>query len=606
MPPTSDLRLGDCLVVLKTLPDASVDAIVTDPPYGLSDHSPEDVRTALRCWLEGKPYLPRKGAKGFMGRQWDAFVPGPEVWKDCIRVLKPGGHLLVFAGTRTQDLMGIAVRLGGFDARDTVMVQGILHWVHGQGFPKSHDVSKAIDSMAGAERDVVGEYKMPPDATSAGYAPSQGLGYGSTSLPGKGRPITAPATPSAKQWDGWGTALKPSQEPILVFRKPLDGTVAKNALKYGTGAMNIDGCRVHTGPSAGGATSGETAFGQGSGWNAHDNRPTGIDRTMSAGRWPANTGIIHTPGCRQVGTKTVPAPVINRFDDGMKPFGEGAGHPYTSTGGGTEDVPTWECTQDCPVKALDSQSGIQKDGAATSRDACNGYGGGWGSQDYPEGGFGYGGEGGASRFFPTFGYSPDDDPRQWECTPDCPVRALDDQSGNRPGCQVPSDATCPSIYRPDQGSYQAQGPIYPDDGGASRFFPTFGYDTDDCPFLYCAKANDADRSDGTSGNQHPTVKPRMLLQWLVRLVTRKGGTVLDPFMGSGTTGVACMYEGMNFIGIEQDETYVAIARQRISYHDLKARGGVVNPFTGELPKAQESTDQKAGSLPDLFDMLESK
>ena len=192
---------GDCLDVLRTMPDNSVDSIVTDPPYGLS----------------------------FMGKRWDYDVPGVEIWAECLRVLKPGGHLLSFAGTRTHHRMAVRIEDAGFQIRDMVA------WVYGSGFPKSLDVSKAIDKVAGAEREVVGT----KDANLLAVAPGQENDRSRTSLD-----ITAPATDEAKQWEGWGTALKPAFEPITLARKPFAGTVAQNVLEHGTGALNIDGCRV--------------------------------------------------------------------------------------------------------------------------------------------------------------------------------------------------------------------------------------------------------------------------------------------------------------------------------------------------------------------------
>jgi len=169
--------------MLKAFPDSAVDAVVTDPPYGLSKEP--DAAEVLRHWLAGDDYVHNGG--GFMGKSWDSFVPGPSVWREVLRVLKPGGHALVFAGSRTQDLMSMALRLAGFEIRDTAM------WLYGSGFPKSLDVSKVTGS---------------------------------------------------EEWAGYGTALKPAYEPITIARKPLDGTVADNVLTYGTGALNIDGCRV--------------------------------------------------------------------------------------------------------------------------------------------------------------------------------------------------------------------------------------------------------------------------------------------------------------------------------------------------------------------------
>jgi len=222
---------GDCLEVMRELSDNSVDAIVTDPPYGLSREP--DIEEVLRHWLAGDDYYRRGG--GFMGKTWDSFVPGPVVWREVCRVVKPGGHILCFAGTRTVDLMGISLRLGGFEIRDC------LQWLYGSGFPKSLDVSKAIDKKLGAERKIVGLKPYTNDGSIRGNSYNKG-GYERVQLP-----ITAPATPEAKQWEGWGTALKPANEPIVLARKPLsEKTIAENVMKWGTGGLNIDGCRVGT------------------------------------------------------------------------------------------------------------------------------------------------------------------------------------------------------------------------------------------------------------------------------------------------------------------------------------------------------------------------
>jgi site-specific DNA-methyltransferase (adenine-specific) len=234
------LYRGDCLDALKSMPDASVDSIVTDPPYGLS--TPPDPLAMLHGWLE-HGYYAVKAKKGFMGKTWDAFVPQPVVWRECFRVLKPGGHLLAFAGTRTHDLMGLSIRLAGFEIRDTIM------WVYGSGFPKSHNLKD--------------------------------------------------------DWSGWGTALKPALEPITVARKPLEGTVADNVLRYGTGGINVDGCRVPPSDKLGGGAEKETTPEQkgDEGWtrpwvrdadarSAHAERvQANVRRAEALGRWPAN--LIH-------------------------------------------------------------------------------------------------------------------------------------------------------------------------------------------------------------------------------------------------------------------------------------------------------------------------
>ena len=250
------ILIGDCRARLREIDTESVDSIVTDPPYEL----------------------------GFMGKSWDAsgIAYDLDVWRECLRVLKPGGHLLAFSGSRTYHRMVVAIEDAGFEIRDQIM------WVYGSGFPKSHDVSKAIDREAGAVREVVGV------STRHGGGAKVFESQGGTGFATNGKPdITAPATPEAARWQGWGTALKPAHEPICVARKPLRGTVAANVLAYGTGAINVDGCRVGTDGggtqctnrdeagrcnghrNAGRSTSGETFHGP----DTH------------GGRWPAN--VIH-------------------------------------------------------------------------------------------------------------------------------------------------------------------------------------------------------------------------------------------------------------------------------------------------------------------------
>jgi site-specific DNA-methyltransferase (adenine-specific) len=265
---------GDALAVLPTLPDQSVDAVVTDPPYGLE----------------------------FMGREWDSFgrtgIRGSayqewcQAWAaECLRLLRPGGHLLAFGGSRTFHRLVCAVEDAGFEIRDTIS------WLYGSGFPKSLDVSKAIDRAAGAEREVIGRYVMPADsdAGNAGKVirsvDSDG-GYGGHATAGReGTPITSPATDAARRWSGWGTALKPGWEPIVVARKPLAGTVAANVQVHGTGALNIDACRLPMGseydPGAihrqHADTAGMNGLGQ-SGFAPDHQQPT----YNEAGRWPPN------------------------------------------------------------------------------------------------------------------------------------------------------------------------------------------------------------------------------------------------------------------------------------------------------------------------------
>ena len=198
---TFEIKNADCREVMRGLPENSIDSIVTDPPYGLE----------------------------FMGKGWDRGVPGVDFWTEALRVLKPGGHLLAFGGTRTFHRLTCAIEDSGFDIRDC------LGWIYGSGFPKSHNISKAIDKAAGAEREIVGKSKRH------GGGKMQGASFQVSPIVPN---ITAPATPEAAEWSGWGTALKPAWEPIILARKPLAGTVAQNVLEFRTGGLNIDAARV--------------------------------------------------------------------------------------------------------------------------------------------------------------------------------------------------------------------------------------------------------------------------------------------------------------------------------------------------------------------------
>ncbi len=266
--PTASLHRGDCLNVLRRMDDASVHAIVTDPPYGLSKEP--DVAEVLAHWLAGDDY--EHGGGGFMGKTWDSFVPGPSVWRECLRVLKPGGHLLCFAGSRTVDLMGISIRLAGFEIRDQ------MQWIYGSGFPKAQSIGKAIDKAHGVD---------------------------------------------GKEWDGWATALKPAHEPIIVARKPLSvggrrATVATNVLTHGTGAMNIDASRIGF---ASAADEAETKtknrhgdFGSDAGAaNTYGDFSSVTPVNYSApGRWPANVILGHHKECDQGCHPDCPVPELDK------------------------------------------------------------------------------------------------------------------------------------------------------------------------------------------------------------------------------------------------------------------------------------------------------
>jgi site-specific DNA-methyltransferase (adenine-specific) len=437
-----DLFNGDCLDILKTIPSDSIDSIVTDPPYGLSKEP--DMAEVLTRWLAGDDYQHKGG--GFMGKSWDSFVPGPSVWRECLRVLKPGGHLLAFFGSRTQDLGTLAIRLAGFEIRDSIA------WVYGSGFPKNMNISKQIDKMAGAQREVVGKREHPTLKDKSKVEESAGAAHGGNEW-AREWDITTPATDAAKQWDGWGTALKPAHEPITMARKPFKGSATANVLTHGTGALNIDACQV---PFAGGADEQESKaknqhanHGNGARGNAVLN-PMGQSERENynpPGRWPAN--LIHDGSDSVVG-----------------------------------------------LFPQSSQTGKR---SATSK-AATVDGTSWGNDNH-------------------------------------------------------------------------QSTEYTDSGSTARFF-------------YCAKASAKDRHEGLDapgpqfshggtlrqyenggddqkGNFHPTVKPTELMRYLCRLVTPPGGVVLDPFMGSGSTGKGAILEGFGFVGIEQDAGFVQIAVKRI-------------------------------------------
>ena len=381
---------GDCIETMNAMPPESVDAIVTDPPYCL----------------------------GFMGKKWDDLPPSLEWAEACYRVLKPGGHIAAFGGTRTWHRLAVAIEDAGFEMRDS------LAWLYGSGFPKSHDVGKAIDKLAGAEREVIGHkggrYAFGfAEAARDHFKPYGGGGF--TADPSTIGQIAAPATPEAVQWDGWGTALKPAFEPIVLARKPLaEKTVARNVLAHGTGAINVDACRIETdddiakkypnGP--GGTTFGGGAMALTGQWR------------QPSGRWPANVLLDH-------------------------------------------HAAAW----------VDEQSGDRPSAGGAA--------------------FGVGGYGG------TVGLNRDD--------------------------------------RRELG--------YGDKGGASRFF-------------YTAKAPKSERPN-VDGVQHPTVKPLAIMRWLIRLVTPPGGTVLDPFAGSGTTIEAALIEGFDPVGIEMEPDYLPLIQHRI-------------------------------------------
>ena len=408
---------GDCLNTMPTMEENSIDAIVTDPPYGLS----------------------------FMGKNWDHGVPGVAFWREALRVAKPGAHLLAFGGSRTYHRLACAIEDAGWEIRDTIM------WVYGSGFPKSHNVSKAIDREAG-----ITEWKE----TTPNPAWRKGNGDGKTTSTGWAKPQRPPKpvieTPLARQWDGWGTALKPAHEPIIMARKPFPGTVAQNVTTWGTGAINVDGGRVESSDVVG--ASGGWGFTPDKGWNQNSvkGQTTDVYRHTN-GRWPAN--LIHD------GSEEVLA-----------------GFPVTGPS---------KSSQRGAVKIFEQGDG-QWIGDSTER--------------------GHNDNGGsAARFF---------------------YCAKASKADRDEGC----------------GHLDLRQTI----GGGGTNDPN-GDDV-------CGKYGSV---KSLARNHHPTVKPTDLMRYLVRLVTPPDGIVLDPFMGSGSTGKAAILEGFGFVGIEREREYIDIAKARI-------------------------------------------
>ena len=431
------LILGDSVDKLKELEDNSVDSIVTDPPYGLS----------------------------FMGKKWDYDVPSQEIFEECLRVLKPGGHLLSFAGSRTYHRMAVRVEDAGFEIRDQIM------WIYGSGFPKSMNISKQIDKNAGAEREVIGTKGLNSYKTK-----EQGQDYGNLRYDfDKVNQLTAAATDDAKQWEGWGTALKPAHEPIVMARKPLsEKTVVDNVLEWGTGGINIDESRIGTTDNlGGGATNGSVLDIE------------GFDRP-----WMHDDEKMKEFG-EKMKQKVEHAETLGRFPANII-FDEEAG------------------------KILDKQTGISKSSdTKRNRNTLGSFG--MPNDSTPE----YSDEGGASRFF----Y--------------CPKTSKKDRNeglGHLEGKQV--------------GTLNANSSDLENYGGSS---------------LGASSLKGDHKPPQPKQNFHPTVKPTDLMLYLIRLVTPKDGTTLDPFMGSGSTGKAAMRGGFDFIGIEREKEYMEIAEARIQY-----------------------------------------
>ena len=424
----------DNLYILKTYPDNYFDAVVTDPPYGLGKEP--NAAELMQDWVEFG-YHEVKGT-GFMGKEWDAFVPQPVFWKEVFRVLKHGGHVLSFFGTRTYDWGVMSMRFAGFEVRDCIQ------WLYGSGFPKSHNIGKAIDKMDGNDREVI---EGRQSASSLGNKKTMDGGIANKNYK---------FTKGNSEWEGWGTALKPANEPIVLARKPLEKglSVAENILKWGVGGINIDASRI--------GFKNDADFKESTQKNQHADFGT---KPMTNNNVYGDYSMVQPKNYEPTGR--FPANII---------------------------------LDEIAAEILDEQSGISKSTASVrnnkKRNEDNVYGGGKG---------------------------------------------------------------IPQISLESNHS---------DKGGASRFF-------------YCAKASKSERNKGLEGfnNGHPTIKPIKLMQYLVKMVTPPNGKVLDPFCGSGTTGIACKIEGFDFVGIEQDAEYFKIAKARIKN------------YTGDNNEYQEDTPE---------------
>jgi len=443
---TNVILQGDCIEELKKLPDNSVDAIITDPPYDLVSINKRFGKEGSAPAQYGKDGSFSRLSGGFMGKQWDGtgIAFKPDVWIECLRVLKYGGYLLSFGGTRTYHRMTCGIEDAGFEIRDCIM------WIYGSGFPKSLNIGKKIDEIQGNEREDIG---ADPNSRDGG---------GNIQIIQKNKEQRL--SKGSSEWEGWGTALKPAVEPIVVARKPLsEKNVALNVLKWGTGGINIDESRIGNeilnNPFAGNKNTGWV-----DGADERDEKGKGMfsglkqGETIVQGRFPAN--II--------------------LDEES-------------------------------AKMLDEQSGERKVGW-TNKDKQQGQSNfGIGNVNGKEFGEHYSDKGGASRFFYV---------------------AKASKSERNFGCE----------------EFETKAKCEIDKMGEEK-----------CSM----KTGSGNDRNVAYKNNHPTVKPIILMQYLIKLISREGAIILDPFLGSGTTAIACLKTNRQFIGIEKESDYVKIAQARI-------------------------------------------
>lgn len=511
------LHVGDCLDVLKEMPDASVDAICTDPPYGLTKLTTPRVLEAIAAWMSGdRDHVP--DARGFMGREWDAFVPPPGVWDECLRVLKPGGHLVAFAAPRTVDLMTLSIRIAGFEIRDQ------LEWIFGGGFPKGQDVAKAIDRRREDRAEVLQVTTWLRDQRdAAGWTTARmDALFGFNGMAGHWTATVskAAAVPTPEQWDRLREELGFDDADVRSLVAKLNGRKGVLGESWAQREVVAEAYRVRrpsdvqiAGLSDGAydvtAPAREEAR-RWEGWNtslkpAHEpivlaRKSTGFNTTV-ANVLEHGTGALNIGACRVEPTGESRPRVAEASQETRYTERGGTFAPLPGVRGGAPEgrwpanlvfthsascIEGYECDSGCSVAELDRQSGV-----TTS-------------------------------------------------------------SGGVKGGQIGVNATF--------GKYEHNGPRanaggLGDRGGASRYFPVFRYE---------AKAPASERPKLPDGTAWPTVKPLALMSWLVRLITPPGGTVLDPFAGTGTTGEAAIVEGFRSVLIERDPSAVELIKTRLS------------------------------------------
>ena len=489
-------QMGDCLELLKDLPENSIETCITDPPYGIT----------------------------FMGRDWDKGLPSVEIWAEVLRVMKPGGTLLSFGGTRTFHRLACNIEDAGWDIRDCIS------WMYGTGFPKSLNIAKTI------EKSKRGFPQGGPDPTSPNHGKYKGgcsgdspTGQGFGAGPGKfmNEEGEKDCREVENEWVGFGTALKPAWEPIIVAMKPIEGTFAQNALEHGVAGVNIDAARIpHTTVQGGNLALNPHLREKIAGGCGGQVIATEEDRRFNVqhteGRWPANVMLSHHPDCEYKGTKKIKAITGGGGvkTTGTNVYGTFKGHKYEGKLGyfdedGMEEVDAWSCHPDCPIRLLDEQTGTLKSGTGAMKKASGeGYqGNAYGKESRPSGtpNIEYGDSGGASRFF-----------------------------------------YCAKSARSERNL------------GCEDLFWKKGKNTYD--LIDKNTWNGLSKQERAQGNIHTTVKPVRLLEYLCKLTsTPTGGTVLDPFTGSGTTGVAAMNVGRDFIGFDNDITACIIAEARLAH-----------------------------------------